>query len=74
LASTWSGSPTIADAAAGARAADAGPQIVLDEAVAVGRAAQLGLALHAVVLRVERLVADRVAGLAASSLDSSRSA
>ena len=49
-------------AAAAARAADAGPEMVLDEALVVGGVAHLGLAAHAVGGVVERALADRVAG------------
>ena len=48
--------------AAGAGAADAGPQIVLDVTLVAGRLAQLGLAADALAGRVERLGADGVAG------------
>ena len=48
-------------AATRTRAPDTRPQIILDEAVAAGGVAQLGLSLDTDALRVERFVADRLA-------------
>ena len=50
-------------AAARARTADPGPQVVLDITVIAGDAAQFGLPLHPEILRVERLFADCAADL-----------